>query len=140
MVQQQQQPPSVRVWSQSVEAKKQELASLVALLERKRRTKRHAAQAPVITLDNALQNRDLNTFQGAVDTLAQQFADRTVSTLVTKYLYPTIDHVKSFTSGISSATQYEPCAALAWGVLFIVVQASLRGNSHKPFFPLASTH
>ncbi|KIW79481.1 hypothetical protein Z517_06093 [Fonsecaea pedrosoi CBS 271.37] len=99
------------------------VTALLVLLGRKRKKKpNNVSQIPIITLDEAVQNRDLQSFQTAGEALAQQFSQKKVPALVSKYLYPSLDHVRSFHSGISSATQYEPTAALVWGVLLVVIQ------------------
>lgn len=124
-----QQAASNRIWSLSIQKRKEELAALLALLERRRKKKPNAAsQAPVLTLDEALENQDFQSFQAAVDTLAQQFSQRKVPTLVAKYIYPSCDHVRSFTAGISSATQYEPAVSLTWGILLVVIQVRRAAN------------
>ncbi|KAH0840708.1 hypothetical protein FOPE_05941 [Fonsecaea pedrosoi] len=110
-----QQSASGRIWSQSLTRKKYELTALLALLERKRKKKlNNVSQIPIITLDEAVQNWDLQSFQTALEALAQQFSQKKVPALASKYLYPSLDHVRSFHSGISSATQFEPTAALVW--------------------------
>ncbi|OAG45290.1 hypothetical protein AYO21_00638 [Fonsecaea monophora] len=121
-----QQSASGRIWSQSLTRKKYELTALLALLERKRKKKlNNVSQIPIITLDEAVQNWDLQSFQTALEALAQQFSQKKVPALASKYLYPSLDHVRSFHSGISSATQFEPTAALVWGILLVVIQLSL---------------
>lgn len=113
------------VWVASLERKKDELATLLKMLEQKRKRKqRDLSYFPIITLDEAIVNSDLESFQSAVETLAQQFADRKVSTLLTKYLYPSLEHVVFFSNIFASITQYEPTARLVWGLLLIVIQVN----------------
>ncbi len=113
------------VWAASLERKKDELATLLQVLEQKRKRKqRDLSYFPVITLDEAIVNSDLESFQFAVETLAQQFADKKVSTLLTKYLYPSLEHAVFFNNIVASITQYEPTARLVWGLLLIVIQVN----------------
>jgi hypothetical protein len=113
-----------KIWEASLLKKKNELEKSFELLQRKRKQKVNTNAVAVVTLDEAIQHNDLESFQFAVQSLAKQFAERNVSTLIKKHIYPGLDHVRFFSSGISAATNSDPNASLVWGCLFIVIQVS----------------
>lgn len=116
---------SQRLWDQSLIRKKEDLDTLLKTLERKRK-KNHPSSIPVVSFDEAIQYSDMEAFQGAVQRIAAQFTAKNVSNLLSKYVYPKLDHVKFFQDAISSATQADPSgtASLVFGLLLIVIQVS----------------
>jgi len=78
----------------------------------------------VVCLHEAIELSDMDVFQGAIRRLATQFASRDLARLFSKYVYPTLDHVRFFKDALSCVMQADPTGAgsLVWGVLFIVIQ------------------
>lgn len=120
---------SQRLWELSIKGKRLDLESLLKDLERKRKRQRHSSAAtvdPIFSLQKAVEFSDSDKFKDAVDRIAHKFTDKKVPQLVEKYVYPVLDHLKSFKHAIATATQAEPTgtASLVWGLFFVMIQAS----------------
>ncbi|KAI9888223.1 MAG: hypothetical protein M1814_000954 [Vezdaea aestivalis] len=116
---------SDQLWTHILVRKQDELRMLLALLERKaQRKSKHAdfSTMHIASLEEAIHFNDLESFQHAILMLAENFSKRKVSVLISKYLFPSLDHIRSFSVGISAATQYDKTASLVWGMLYIVIQ------------------
>ncbi|KAI9732879.1 MAG: hypothetical protein M1834_003819 [Cirrosporium novae-zelandiae] len=74
---------SSRIWVATLDRTKEDLATLLKLPERKRKRKYgDASSIHVVTLEEAICHSDFNSFQYAMQTLAEQFAKRKVSTFI----------------------------------------------------------
>ena len=114
---------TTQVWERVLERKQADLAALLRVLSRK--SKRHnVLSMPLITLEEAIRLQEFDNFKASLDRLCTEFAAKGTSKILIKYLYPHMDHVRSFNHAISSATNGEVAASLSWGILLIVVQVS----------------
>ena len=114
---------TTQAWERVLERRQNDLAGLLRILARK--SKRNTDfSVPLITLEEAIRLKEFENFKAALDRLCTVFAAKGTSRILTKYLYPHLDHVRSFKNAISSATNGEVAASLTWGILLIVVQVS----------------
>ena len=114
---------TTQAWERVLERRQDDLAGLLRVLARKCKRNNDFA-IPLMTLEEAIRLKEFDNFKAALDRLRTIFAAKGTSKIVTKYLYPHLDHVRSFKNAISSATNGEVAASLTWGVLLIVVQVS----------------
>lgn len=130
---------SRRLWELTIKRKRLDLETLLKDLEQKRkRQKRHgnstsSAADPILSLQKAVEYSDSDKFKDAVDRIARGYSEKKAPQMVEKYIYPHLDHLKSFKHAIATATQAEPTgtASLVWGLLYVVIQVSLRVHFHR---------
>lgn len=70
--------------------------------------------------------RDYDTFQAYVTQLHSDFASKRVAKFVNERLAPHLDHVRSFTHAINSATQSVDYAPFIWAGLQAVIECACR--------------
>ena len=112
---------TTQAWERVLERRHNDLAGLLRILARKSK-RNNDFSIPLITLEEAIRLKEFDNFKAALDRLCTEFAAKGTSKVLTKYLYPHLDHVRSFKNAISSATNGEVAASLTWGILLIVVQ------------------
>ena len=114
---------TTQAWERVLEKRQGDLATLLNILARKSK-RNNALSIPLITLEEAIRLKEFDNFKASLDRLCTEFAARGTSKILIKYLYPHLDHVRSFNNAISSATNGDVAASLTWGILLIVVQVS----------------
>ena len=112
---------TTQAWERVLERRQDDLAGLLRILARKSMRNNDFA-IPLITLEEAIRLKEFDNFKASLDRLCAEFAAKGTSKILTKYLYPHLDHVRSFRNAISSATNGEVAASLTWGILLIVIQ------------------
>ena len=70
---------------------------------------------------NALKTADLDELNSSLKRTATVYSQHAIVGLVEK-LRPSLQHIQTFTSAISSAVQYDPVACLVWGSMQAVLQ------------------
>ena len=136
---------SRRLWELSIKRKRLDLEKLLKDLERKRRRRSATASVdPILSLQRAIEYSDSDKFKDAVDRIARNYSEKKVPQLVEKYVYPHLDHLKSFKHAIATATQAEPTgtASLVWGLLFVMIQVNPAESDARcqPFINNISVH
>ena len=126
---------TTQAWERVLERRQDDLAGLLRILARKSK-RGNKISIPLITLEEAIRLKEFDNFKAALDRLCTEFAAKDTSKILIKYLYPHLDHIRSFKNAISSATNGEVAASLTWGILLIVVQVSRK--FFLPFLPVDS--
>ena len=103
--------------------KQNDLAILLKSLARKTK-KSDAYSIPLVVLEEAIRLKDLDSFKASLDKLCTNFAAKGTLRILKKYLYPHLDHVRSFNNDMSRATNSQSIASLTWGLLLLVIQVS----------------
>ena len=114
---------TTQAWERVLERRQDDLADLLRILARKSK-RSNGISIPLVTLEEAIHLKEFDNFKAALDRLCTDFAAKGTLKVLTKYLYPHLDHVRSLKDAISSATNGEVAASLTWGILLIVVQVS----------------
>lgn len=70
---------------------------------------------------NALKTTSIDELMANLDRSAIVYSRLEISQLAKK-LHPSLQHIQTFTSAISSAVQYNPIACLVWGGMQAVLQ------------------
>lgn len=73
--------------------------------------------------DSALATTGLDQLMGNLERSAMLYSRQEISRLANK-LHPSLKHIQTFTSAVSSAAQYTPIACLVWGGIQAVLQVS----------------
>lgn len=64
---------------------------------------------------------DLAQFRASLDTLLRRYADNSLYTTISR-IYPSLDHIKSFTQAITACTQASGAASLVWGAGLVLLE------------------
>lgn len=112
-----------QVWEKALEKKQDDLTVLLRSLARKYK-KTNSSSLPLITLEEAIRLKDFDSFEASLNRLCTHYTTRGALKTFSKYLYPHLEHLRSFSDAISSATSGEAAASLTWGLLLIVIQVS----------------
>jgi hypothetical protein len=66
--------------------------------------------------------KDFKEFEASLTHICNKYAQKNVSKFISDKLAPHFDHIKSFTSAVSSSAQANVCAMLLWGALQVVIE------------------
>jgi hypothetical protein len=75
----------------------------------------------------ALDISNFDQLQIALQNLATEYQAGTFPDFVNR-LNPSLQHVRSFTKAITSASQYDPHATLVWGAIQAVMEVRIRSQ------------
>ena len=64
---------------------------------------------------------DLAQFRASLDTLLRRYSDHSLNTTITR-IYPSLDHIRSFTHAITACTQASGAASLVWGAGLVLLE------------------
>ena len=71
--------------------------------------------ARILSVGNLVQ------FRASLDTLLRRYSDHTLNTTITR-IYPSLDHIRSFTHAITACTQASGAASLVWGAGLVLLE------------------
>lgn len=112
-----------QAWEKALEKKQDDLTVLLKILARKCK-KPNVSSLPLVTLEEAIRLKDFDSFEASLNRLCTHYTAKGALKTFSKYLYPHLEHLRSFNDAISSATSGEAAASLTWGLLLIVIQVS----------------
>lgn len=70
---------------------------------------------------NVISVGDLAQFRASLATLIRRYSDHSLNTTISR-IYPSLDHVKSFTQAITACTQANGAASLVWGAGLVLLE------------------
>lgn len=69
---------------------------------------------------------DLAQFRASLATLLRRYSDHSLNTTISR-IYPSLDHIRSFTHAITACTQASGAASLVWGAGLVLLEV-------RPYF------
>ena len=64
---------------------------------------------------------DVSQFQSSLETICRSYSKKHVTKIINR-IYPTLDHVRSFTQAITACTQSSGTASLIWGAGLVLIE------------------
>lgn len=74
---------------------------------------------------------NLNQFRASLDTILRRYKDHNLNTTITR-IYPSLDHIRSFTHAITACTQASGAASLVWGAGLVLLEVRPYPHSDIP--------